>query len=149
MQNCLHVGLLKQSYIKNFILYKKRLKICDCIYETVIKKVHWWNYNINSIYLDKHSSVIILDNAVSKLNASHFIKRSLQQGFTNFFFNSSFNEIKKAIAPSNKTSQKLPFKTAKTFLLFIYNSRITSLSFQSFKIAQNFKFAFPNLAPCP
>ena len=37
------------------------------------------------------------------------------QGFPNFFQNTPFTEIKKAMAPSNMITQKLPLKTPKTF----------------------------------
>ena len=61
-----------------------------------------------------------------------------------FFLISLFKELKKAIATSNKTAQKLTFKTPKTFyLLFINNLRISSVSF---KIVQSFKLA-PSFAP--
>ena len=46
-----------------------------------------------------------------------------------FFQIAPYKEIKNAIAPSNKTTQKTTFKTPKTFfLLLIFISRISSLS---------------------
>ena len=43
------------------------------------------------------------------------------KGFQKFFLIAPFKEIKKSIAPSNKTAQKLSFKTTKTFFRVLYD----------------------------
>ena len=57
----------------------------------------------------------------------------VRTGFPKFFFQMApFKETKKAMAPFNKTTQKLPLKTPKNFFSCpISNSKISSVSFKT------------------
>ena len=65
---------------------------------------------------------------------------TLNQGLQPFFSSCPFKEIKKAIAPSNKTTQKtiISIYLRPFFLLFICNSRISSVNFKIFKLPPPF-----------
>ena len=78
------------------------------------------------------------------MSENSFFFYKFKAGFSKLFSTCPFKEIKKTITPSDETAQKLPFKLPRPFyLLFIYNSRVSSVSFKVLNSPQNFKLLPP------